>query len=421
MLRSTLWAVITSSSALGLSWSAGAEEHPEVLIDVKEEASNNGTMVTDHPQIACILDRTIGSNGRDGLSYRLGMSSPVEISKAMNSRGYFFVEGYVAHGACDRAALWISREGRFMAVLSECAWPEIFTNDPELTKNPPNEIKTFVKEIDPAKGQLGDKQVAQEIPTPGNIPASFKFPSACTAYALKDQLAAWTGALEGRLCNSNSGFSDAPIMVRPPKREKAFLFDEPKACAAEPCPQRRRGYLIAGDYVAVAQEGNGFSCVRYQGQKTTTLGWISNSDLSHFDDNKLPTYFWNSEQDGETLKNSLWLREHRKRGQIWVRGLPDPNDWEGVWISGTPGYGGEMVISKKNGKLHVSLDANSGYNIGGTEGEIHADGRVADTVDDDVDCGLVLFRLNNAIYVYDAGINCGGQGVYLQGAYIRKP
>ncbi|GEM_PF-6184441 len=372
---------------------------------------------TNIPQISCLLEQSIGQENVQALSNRLFKETPSLLLKALNEGGAIFISGFIAHVAdAEQAGVWMSKDGRFVAVLLNGGVKlEVFANDPDLAKHPPKEIKGLLDEI----AALQPNNQAFQHPVPSLIPSKFVFPKACLAEGVTKTVAKWTAAHLGKACNEHSTFIDTLAVVHPLK-EKAFLFKEPITCSADLCPQKQNTYLIAGDYVEIAGDNqNGFACIRYQGKKSTTLGWISKTELQVFDRRELPGF----DEIGyiDKVEDTQWMKSMLKLSKIWAGQLPSLNDWKGKWVSNGDSlyYKGNLTIKTQGKFLYAEMDKMTGYNIGSLEAPLHTEGRQAYAIDNEVLCGAFFIHFNNAIYVLDNGY-CGGLGVSLNGAYFRK-
>ncbi len=416
-----LFLILSATTAHSSETAAFLADLKGTLSSLSTNSEDNGIDPTAIPQIACLLDQTMGSRYRQSLSDRLNRESPGDLLKSLDDNGEIFISGWIPHAAdSEQAGLWMSGKGGFVAVIqSNGNELRIFSNDPELARNPPDEIRKLLAKI-AAHVPYREDEKALQNPEPTLIPSRFDFPEACRTEEFRKTAATWTEAHSGRVCNEFAAFSsDKLTLARPLRQGKAYLFNEPIACGTGPCPQRRKAYLVAGDYVDIAQDREGFSCVRYNGKSGQTFGWLSNADIKSVDIiNEKPDF-----DDLEAvvkIENTAWMQAMSKLTGSLTNGLPSLNDWEGKWIKaeGAP-FSGKMSIKSKNKSLNIVVDATAGYNIGGINAPLRTNGRVAHAVDDGMICAVFLIRLNNAIYILDNG-NCGGHGVSLDGPYMKN-
>ncbi|MGM3175119.1 hypothetical protein [Dickeya lacustris] len=68
----------------------------------------------------------------------------------------------------------------------------------------------------------------------------------------------------------------ARAKIKASEGNKAYFYDDDtdKGCPANQALCQQKAYLIEGDSVLVAQERDGWSCVWYQGKKSTFVGWL---------------------------------------------------------------------------------------------------------------------------------------------------
>ena len=269
----SVWCLISISMLRATC--AGAEP-PQVQINLPGFLATHRDQWIDilkHPQVSCVLDHIMPAGEKAALRERLHITSGATILESHDEAGgYTFSGTWRAAAGCEEGLLWLHPDGRiYGGTIEGCENISLFTNSAPLMSKPPVSLQEWV--------HMPGEQIAELSPRWISRSLDPAFPAECSRDTLKERLQAFELALAGEACNDDVDFDSQPVIVRPKESDKTHLFSEPKTCPGEPCPQRQKAYLVAGDLVQTGVHRNNFTCIRYQGAQSVARGWVAQEEL----------------------------------------------------------------------------------------------------------------------------------------------
>jgi hypothetical protein len=224
--------------------------------------------VFEYPPTACRLRSLLGPEF-ERLT-RHGGYYPGAIEERGEGFAYFAMR--CPQPYCDTALVWVHPDGGMVAAMRSDASAQLWTNRPELRRNLPSQVATYLSSAEP-------RALAGEPSWAGALEQPLPDPPECRTAELEARRLRFLAAAGKRACDPEYSHVWKPAAVKPSTGDTSWFHDSSETAVGE----RREDHVRAGDLVALGwahADDPRFTCaasISIDGDRTT--GWLLTADL----------------------------------------------------------------------------------------------------------------------------------------------